>query len=326
MSLIKVLFMCTNLSDVMLDSSSVFTLESPLIFSPITYDNLSQIEPFLRRQGYRTCDFSAGGLYMWVDFFGYEYAIYQDTLFIKGGEEGNLQKVAFAVPVGALPLCESIELLRLYALAQGIPCILSAVPELAAQEIVRLYGVDIIELPDWGDYLYLASDLATLSGKRFQKKRNRVNKFKSIYPDYQYEMISSQDVPELIAFFERYSEGYQKDSLLFVYEEEMVAQVLRQYRELPFEGGVLRIDGRIVAFSIGEVVGDVLIVHIEKGDKEIAGVYEAINQLYAASMVERHPEVRYVNREDDAGDPGLRAAKLSYNPISILKKYSIVLP
>ncbi len=318
--------MSTNLLGIMLDSPSVSLLESPLTFSPITRNDLSRIEPFLRRQGYRTCDFSIGGLYMWVGFFGYEYAIYQDTLFIKGGDEGDLQKVAFAVPVGALPLCESVELLRSYASAQGIPCILSAVPESAAQEIAQLYGVDVTELPDWGDYLYSANDLATLSGKQFQKKRNRVNKFKGAYPQYQYEFITPQNLFEVISFFEQYSRENKKDSALFVYEEEMVAQVLREYMALPFEGGVLRVDEVIVAFSIGEVVDDTLIVHIEKGDKEIAGVYEAINQLYVASMVGRYPNVKYVNREDDAGDPGLRKAKLSYNPLTILKKYNIALP
>ncbi len=66
--------------------------EHNLVFKPITLDSLSEIEPFLHRQCYRTCDFSIGGIYMWVDYFGYEYCISQDTLFIKGGEEDNLQK------------------------------------------------------------------------------------------------------------------------------------------------------------------------------------------------------------------------------------------
>ncbi len=295
-------------------------------FKPITRDDLAPIQPFLCRQDYRTCDFSIGGLYMWVDFFGYEYAIAHDTLFIKGSEEGNLQKVAFAIPVGSQPMHEAIEVLRAYASAHQLPCILSAVPQPAAEAIAQLYDVEITELPAWGDYLYAANDLATLSGKRFQKKRNRVNKFKSSYPDHQYETISPKNLPEVIAFFKQYCQDNQKDSPLFYYEESKVAEVLLEYEALPFEGGALRVDGKIVAFTMGEVIDDTLIVHIEKGDKEFAGIYEAINQFYAASMVKRYPHVKYINREDDAGDPGLREAKLSYNPITILKKYNIVLP
>lgn len=296
-----------------------------LVFKPITLDSLHEIAPYLPRQSYRTCDFSIGGIYMWVGYFGYEYAICRDTLFIKGGEEDHLQNTAFAVPVGSLDLKDSLPLLGAYCRQHGLPFILSAVPEPAAQSIAELYGCPITELPDWGDYLYRATDLATLVGHRFNKKRNRVNKFKSTYPDFQYEAITPQNLPELIAFFDRYMQEYHKDSELFAYEESMVARVLREYDRLPFEGGVLRVGGEIAAFSVGEVVGDTLVVHIEKARKEVVGAYEAINLFYSAQMAEAHPEVQYINREDDAGDPGLREAKLSYNPETILKKYNIPL-
>ena len=307
------------------ESTQPATTDCHLVFKPITLDSLHEIAPYLARQSYRTCDFSIGGIYMWVGYFGYEYAICRDTLFIKGGEEDHLQNTAFAVPVGSLDLKDSLPLLGAYCRQHGLPFILSAVPEPAAQAIAELYGCPITELPDWGDYLYRATDLATLVGHRFNKKRNRVNKFKSTYPDFQYEAITPQNLPELIAFFDRYMQAYHKDSELFAYEESMVAQVLREYDRLPFEGGVLRVGGEIAAFSVGEVVGDTLVVHIEKARKEVVGAYEAINLFYSAQMVEAHPEVQYINREDDAGDPGLREAKLSYNPETILKKYNIPL-
>lgn len=299
--------------------------DSRLTFKPITLDSLPAIAPFLTRQGYRTCDFSVGGIYMWVDYFGYEYAVCRDTLFIKGSEEDHLQNTAFAVPVGSLDWPDSLSLLARYCREQGLPLILSAVPEPAAQAIADRYGCPVTELPDWGDYLYRATDLATLVGHRFNKKRNRVNKFKSTYPDFQYEPITLQNLPQLRDFFDRYRQGYQKESPLFVYEEGKVAQVLHEYERLPFEGALLRVAGEIVAFTVGEVIGDTLIVHIEKARKEIVGAYEAINLLFAAQMTTAHPHVQYINREDDAGDPGLREAKLSYNPETVLKKYNIAL-
>ena len=299
--------------------------ECELSFKPITLESLPQIAPFLYRQSYRTCDFSIGGIYMWVDYFGYEYGICHDTLFIKGGEEDNLQNTAFAIPVGALKLPDAIQLLGRYCSRHGVPLILSAVPEPAALEIQRLYNCPVTELPDWGDYLYNATDLATLVGHRFNKKRNRVNKFKNTYPDFEFEAIAPKNLPEIIGFFDAYMRDYQKDSPLFAYEESKVLQVLHEYGELNFEGCALRVSGKIVAFSVGEVIGDTLIVHIEKARKEIVGAYEAVNMLYAAYMTQRFPLVRFINREDDAGDPGLREAKLSYNPETILKKYNIVL-
>lgn len=251
------------------ESTQPATTDCHLVFKPITLDSLHEIAPYLTRQSYRTCDFSIGGIYMWVGYFGYEYAICRDTLFIKGGEEDHLQNTAFAVPVGSLDLKDSLPLLGAYCRQHGLPFILSAVPEPAAQAIAELYGCPITELPDWGDYLYRATDLATLVGHRFNKKRNRVNKFKSTYPDFQYEAITPQNLPELIAFFDRYMQAYHKDSELFAYEESMVAQVLREYDRLPFEGGVLRVGGEIAAFSVGEVVGDTLVVHIEKDRKSV---------------------------------------------------------
>ena len=299
--------------------------ECNLAFKPITFESLPEIEPFLHRQTYRTCDFSIGGIYMWIDYFGYEYCICHDTLFIKGGEEDNLQNTAFAIPVGKLGLQESLPLLKDYCKRHNLPLILSAVPQPAAQEIERLYNCPITELPDWGDYLYNATDLATLVGHRFNKKRNRVNKFKNTYPDFQFEPIGTNNLPEVIACFKSYMQDNQKDSPLFAYEESKVLQALHEYGKLNFEGCALRVSGKIVAFSVGEVIGDTLIVHIEKASKEIVGAYEAVNMLYAAYMTQRFPLVRFINREDDAGDPGLREAKLSYNPQTILKKYNIVL-
>lgn len=299
--------------------------EFNLAFKPITFESLPEIEPFLHRQTYRTCDFSIGGIYMWIDYFGYEYCICRDTLFIKGGEENNLQNTAFAIPVGKLGLQESLPLLKGYCKRHNLPLILSAVPQPAAQEIERLYNCPITELPDWGDYLYNATDLATLVGHRFNKKRNRVNKFKNTYPDFEFEAIGPKNLPEIIGFFDAYMRDYQKDSLLFTYEESKVAQVLREYDRLKFDGGVLRAGGEIAAFTIGEVIGDTLIVHIEKARKEVVGAYEAINMFFADYMTRQFPEIKFINREDDAGDPGLREAKLSYNPETILKKYNIVL-
>ena len=305
------------------ESTQPATTDCHLVFKPITLDSLHEIAPYLTRQSYRTCDFSIGGIYMWVGYFGYEYAICRDTLFIKGGEEDHLQNTAFAVPVGSLDLKDSLPLLGAYCRQHGLPFILSAVPEPAAQAIAELYGCPITELPDWGDYLYRATDLATLVGHRFNKKRNRVNKFKSTYPDFQYEAITPQNLPELIAFFDRYMQAYHKDSELFAYEESMVAQVLREYDRLPFDGGVLRVGGEIAAFTIGEVINDTLFVHIEKAIISYIGAYETINMLFALYIFSNHSQILYINREEDVGDSGLRYAKQSYQPLLLLKKYNI---
>lgn len=82
-------------------------------------------------------------------------------------------------------------------------------------------------------------------------------------------------------------------------------------------------EGRIVAFTVGEPLSsDTYIVHIEKAFPEYKGSYQAINQLFAEYVQEKHPDLIYINREDDAGDEGLRKAKLSYQPVSMVEKYA----
>ena len=81
----------------------------------------------------------------------------------------------------------------------------------------------------------------------------------------------------------------------------------------------------IVAFTLGEVIGDTLYVHIEKMSHDIAGAGETINRLFASMMTTIHPSVQYINREEDVGDPGLRHAKESYHPLELLKKYNVTM-
>lgn len=94
--------------------------------------------------------------------------------------------------------------------------------------------------------------------------------------------------------------------------------------ELALSGGCLRINGQIVAFTIGEPLAaypDTVVIHVEKAQYDIPGAYPAIASLY----LQHHPEFRYVNREEDMGLEGLRQSKLSYRPLRFVQKYHAVL-
>ena len=110
------------------------------------------------------------------------------------------------------------------------------------------------------------------------------------------------------------------------YERKQCANILRHYSLYPFEGAVLRGNGgKVVAFTVAEIIGDTLIVHIEKMNHDVSGAGESINKLFAAEMLMRYPGLKYINREDDAGDPGLRKAKQSYHPVAMLRKFNVTL-
>ena len=111
------------------------------------------------------------------------------------------------------------------------------------------------------------------------------------------------------AFLDRYAAGRDKASASFHEDLAKTREVLDNYDTYDMLGGMLLVDGQIVGFALGEIVGDTLFTHIEKADRDYQGCY--------------HEGVHFINREDDAGDLGLRTSKLSYHPVTLLEKYTV---
>lgn len=296
---------------------------SPLHFQPLTIADVPDVRSLLDRAVCRTCDFTIGGTYMWADYFGYRFCIHDETLFMRGLSAMDMERTAFYIPVGALPLARSVDMLRAYCRAHGEPLVFTAVPEEYVAPLRALGAVAVTELSDWADYLYEAEALATMRGKKFNKKRNHVNRFEADNPGFRYVDMTRDMLPAVRSFFETRRLAETKPALADV-EREQVRRVLMFPEAYGFEGGVLITEAHgIVAFALGEVRGDTLFVHIEKMNHEVAGAGESICKLFAARSVERHPRVAYINREEDTGDPGLRAAKESYHPTALLRKYDV---
>lgn len=294
-------------------------------FKKITPENMPEIWEVLKNEKGRTTDFSYGGVLMWVDFFHYEYAIYEDTLFIKGVVENDLSKPAFSLPIGKLNIEKSVEILKEYCDANGIDLEFSAIPEYALDDFRKLNPVNIEELTDWGDYLYDAEPLATIKGKKMSKKRNHVNQFVANFPDWKYVELTPENADEAMAFMDVFDkEG--DSSEMAVAERELSRFLINKIKEGDkiLKGGILYVGDEVVAYTIGDVKNDTLFVHVEKATRKFNGSYEMINYLFAKAMTEANPEIKFINREDDAGDIGLRMAKESYHPIEILKKYNII--
>lgn len=276
--------------------------------------------------GMPTCDFTVGGIYMWLRYFSYRRAFVRDTLFIEGVSGKDSSQRAFSVPVGGrLRLAEAVGVLRDYCGNAGIPLRFSAVPECMVAPLQALGAKVTASLPSWADYIYDASALATLSGKKMAKKRNHVNAFKAANPGWTFEPLTPANAPAALDFLRSLDVGTGK-GLMAETERLEVAGLLEDYARFPMmEGGVLSAPGcGIAAFTVGEVRDGILFVHVEKMRHDVRGAGETVNTLFARYIVERHG-VRYINREDDAGDPRLRRAKESYHPLRLLHKYEMLL-
>lgn len=302
-------------------------INEKLVFKRISHKDMALIWEFLSKEKGRTTDFSYGGLFMWVDLFKYEFAVYKDTLFIKGVVENDRNKPAFSVPMGSLSLKESIPILKEYCKNNNLTLEFSAVPEHALEELKEFNPLYVELLEDWSDYLYDAEMLSTLTGKKMSKKRNHVNTFINRYPDWKFEPLSKENIDRAIEFMDLY-EAEIDDTFMAREESRLSREILKRIKEddSVMKGGILYWSpGRVCAITIGDVKGDTLYVHIEKGTRLINGSYEMINREFARYMMGIYPEVKYINREDDAGDAGLKKAKESYHPLALLKKYNIIL-
>lgn len=293
-------------------------------FKPVTIASVGEIKRFLEMSHSRTCDYTIAGILMWAEYFHYEYAIVEGTLFIKGVAENDLGTPAFSAPIGDMDFGEAMELIVDYCQENQLPVVFSAVPEDRLSDFYSHGACKIEELVDWADYLYNVDDLATLQGNKYSKKRNHVNRFMAEHPEYNFNELSFENIGDVIRFYKDLRLEHDDKDVTAEIERQQVFNVLENYDKLPFEGAVLYTrDNRIAAFTIGEVLGDTLYVHIEKMNHEVNGAGETINKLFASAMRDKYG-VLYVNREEDVGDEGLRRAKMSYHPIAMLKKYNIM--
>ena len=177
------------------------------------------------------------------------------------------------------------------------------------------------------DYIYDAQSLRTLAGRKLHSKRNHLNYFLN-NTNYTYEVLTKDNLAEAKDFLEEWCQQKACDKQkklddMLVCEREAIGEIFEVFDELDCVGALIRIDGKVKAFTLGEMLNkNTAVIHVEKADHEVRGLYPAINQLF---LNNNFPEATLVNREEDTGDEGLRKAKLSYYPEELLTKYKGVL-
>ncbi len=287
-----------------------------LDFKPLTLSEIPLMKEYFSHCTGRICDQSLGGAVMWRNSFQTEFAFSDRIVFLKS--KISPEKTAFAAPMGDLE--KGIALLKEHCEKTGEELLFCSVGEEDKNKICALLPeYEAMETRDWFDYLYLAESLATFRGKKLSGQRNHRNFFLKNHSDWAFEEITDENINEIFDFYQLYSDTVQKDSSYFQDEIKAVLEVFEHRAEYGFFGGAIRCEGKICAFSFGEIIGDTLFVHIEKADRNLRGAY----QMMVSEMVSHQMEkgILYVNREEDVGDPGLRYSKESYHPHCLLKKF-----
>ncbi len=295
-----------------------------LTFESITADNVLKSVDYFKYKVSRTSDYTIGAMYMWRDFYQTQFTIFDDMILYK---VKFLNRTSFTFPVGGGSLPKAMDALKEYCKENDIPLWFCTVPEEAVSTLVDKYGGTIPSTPsrDWADYLYLADDLANMAGRKFSGQRNHINKFKKLYPDYKYQRITSENLSRVEEFLKDYQLHHSKDASLAQEELSRTLEILGYLDTFHLPGAFIEVEGNIVALTIGEIVNDTLHCHIEKAVRDYQGAYQMIVKEFASDMVNQFG-IKYVNREEDVGDEGLRTSKLSYHPIQLLDKYCVLVP
>ena len=288
-------------------------------FKDITLQDKDTITGYTMNSCRRNCDLSFSNLCSWRFLYHTKFAIVDDWLVFKfwAGE-----KLAYMMPVGQGDLKKVLEALIENARQEGQPFCRLGVCSCMREELENIMPGQFTFTADrdYADYIYLRTDLATLKGKKFQAKRNHINKFRNTYGNYEYTPITPNRIQECLDLEAEWCKVNNCDQQEGTgNERRALIYALHNFEALGLTGGILHVDGTIVAFTFGMPINkETFGVHVEKADTNIDGAYAMINYEFANHIPEQYI---YINREEDLGIEGLRKAKLSYQPVTILEKY-----
>ena len=267
----------------------------------------------------RGCEYSFANLYVWGR---------QRMAFLEGGVTVFSQfdrRSVYLFPLGG-DLKAILDRIIHDAHTRDIPCRLTGLTKVDCQRVERLYPGKFRFHNDRNgyDYLYEVNQLRDLSGRKFQQKRNHVNRFFRRYPLASVVPITDKNTPQVWEMVEAwFAQRLTQDPTRDVHMERSAIQKALQHRQaLGLIGLALVVEGKVVAMTLGShLSADTVDVHFEKALEDFDGAYAVINQAFAQHISQEFPRVAYLDREEDMGIEGLRKAKLSYEPVELREKY-----
>ncbi len=294
-----------------------------MIFKKLCIDDKNIIDKYICPYKFLSCEYSFTSLYIWKDACDIQYAIYKQTLILKKRDfEGNYH---FMQPLGYSKedLGEIIEKLKEYREENSMKYLFKDLEENFIEEFNVLLNEKndfyIEEDRDNFDYLYEAKKLMTLSGKKLHSKKNHYNAFTKSYNYEVVEINAEKVINDVIGAAQKWYEETDEKDIKLYYELLAIKDIINNMDLLNLKGVAVYVDGKVAAFSIGESLNEKLaVIHIEKGDKNINGIYSFI----AKTLIDKcFNNAEIINREQDMGIDGLRKSKMSYYPLKLEKKF-----
>lgn len=269
-----------------------------------------------------SADYAAANLYMWDEKYQKEIAFFGERAAVRVCQpEGGYH---YLFPVGEGDPALLFAALERESTARGEQLCFAGVTEEELPYLVAQWGekLQIRETREWEDYLYDAEKLSTLSGKKLHAKRNHINAFCAAH-DWHVEALVPERFEDSFEILGKWQDGKGE---VVREEQRAIERGFAAWKALALEGILLYADGEPAAFAMGSRITSACFgVHFEKAAPDFEGAYPLINREFVRVIREKYPEITTINREEDMGLENLRAAKLSWRPAALLKKYAVVL-
>jgi len=286
-------------------------------FSEIHCDFYTEIHDVLLKEQPEISEHSLGFIYGYRRSLKLSICKLNNNLILKGFYDGHNLIVS---PIGREKIPQTVALCAKYIKENLKTGRIGAIPKAAAMEL-KSHGFNPLPDRDDFDYIYSVKELINLTGDKFHAKKNLVNGFIKRY-SFEFKPLDSVLIPECLQLHQKWCDlkACTQDPSSNA-EDLMVVELLNNFSHWKLFGGAILIDGKVQAFTILEELNCTTAVgHVEKANTEYRGIYQAINQFAAKKLLSKY---EFVNREQDVGEPGLRKAKLSYNPVGFAEKYYI---
>ena len=292
-------------------------------FERVKLNKKELYEKILFSQPERGCEYSFANKYLWGR---QEIAFVQDCAVSFSHFYG---RSVYPYPIGENRKA-AVEAVLQDTKKRGVPCRFTGLTA-ADREELEAWFPDRFHIKtdrDSFDYVYAIDDLADLRGRKFQKKRNHVNRFRAEHPNYEIVELNCCNLTMAQVMVNEWFRVRMRDDPEgdYLLENIAMARAFQNYAALGMEGIMLMDDGKVLAVTMGTRLSeDTYDIHFEKALEDVDGAYPTVNCEFARYLRLKHPEVKFLNREDDMGLEGLRKAKLSYNPHHMVEKYKAYL-
>lgn len=292
-----------------------------IAFKTVTLCDKGWVDQIVRLENSPSADYNFGNIYIWDKHYRQLICRFGDRMLTKLRYEG---KPAFVFPIGSGPLRPAMEALREFAAGRGYPLVVRGITSKHREMLEAEYPGRFVFQPEVKnfDYIYRAEKLATYAGKSLHGKKNHCNRFEA-ENDWEFIPLTREWIPGCLDMLDVWTEeNTERLDKSVSFEHDAIIRAFAAFEKLGLEGGVLRAGGKIVGFSLGEMANeDTFDVHFEKAEVNMNGAYPMVCRELTRMLMERHPNLVYINREDDMGLEPLRRSKQSYKPEYLLEKY-----